>query len=106
VEKLDKEGNLTGEYIEIWTRNSRYSDTSRTTWSIPLDIKLSIFGFNRSGKAQYEVYVAVENILSFLGAGRGNTSFNSYTGEEDSGSMSAVYEIPIPIPSFGFRWSY
>jgi hypothetical protein len=108
VEKLDKEGNsyLPNEYIEIWTRNSRYSDTNRTTWSIPLDIKLSIFGFSRSGKSQYEVYVAVEGALSLLGAGKGNTSFNSYTGKEDSGSMSAVYEMPIPIPSFGFRWSY
>jgi hypothetical protein len=106
VRKLNKDGTSTGEWIEIWTRNSRYSDTNRTTWSIPLDIKLSIFGFNRSGKAQYEVYVAVEGVLALLGAGRGNTSFNSYTGEEDSGSMSAVYEMPIPIPSFGFRWSY
>jgi hypothetical protein len=106
VLKLDKDRNPTGEWIEMWTRNSRYSDTNRTTWSIPLDIKLSIFGFNPSGKAQYEVYVAVEGALALLGAGKGNTSFNSYTGEEDSGSMSAIYEIPIPIPSFGFRWSY
>jgi hypothetical protein len=106
VEKYNKDGTPTGEYIEIWTRNSRYSDTNRTTWSIPLDLKLSIFGFSRSGKSQYEVYVAVEGALSLLGAGKGNTSFNSYTGEEDTGSMSAVYEIPIPIPSFGFRWSY
>jgi hypothetical protein len=106
VQKYDQAGNPTGEWIEIWTRNSRYSDTNRTTWSIPLDIKLSIFGFNRSGKSQYEVYVAVEGVLSLLGAGKGNTTFNSYTGEDNSGSMSAVYEIPIPIPSFGFRWSY
>jgi hypothetical protein len=106
VEKLDKAGNHTGEWIEVWSRNSRYSDTNRTTWSIPLDVKLSIFGFNRTGKVQYEVYVAVEGLLALVGAGKGNTSFNSYTGEEDSGSMSAAYEIPIPIPSFGFRWSY
>ncbi|MDR2314496.1 MAG: TonB-dependent receptor plug domain-containing protein [Spirochaetaceae bacterium] len=106
VQRLNKDGSPTTEWIEIWTRDSRYSDTNRTTWSIPLDIKLSIFGFNRSGKAQYEVYVAVEGALSLLGAGRGNTSFNSYTGEDDSGSMSATYEIPIPILSFGFRWSY
>jgi hypothetical protein len=106
VQRLNKDGSPTGEYIELWTRNARYSDTNRTTWSIPLDIKLSIFGFNRSGKSQYEVYVAVEGALSLLGAGKGNTSFNAYTGEEDTGSMSAVYELPIPIPSFGFRWSY
>jgi hypothetical protein len=106
VQKFDANGNLTNDYIEMWTRNSRYSDTNRTTWSIPLDIKLSIFGFNRSGKTQYEVYVAVEGALALIGAGKGNKSFNSYTGEEDSGSLSAVYEMPIPIPSFGFRWSY
>jgi hypothetical protein len=106
VQKFNKDGTPTTEYIEMWTRDSRYSDTNRTTWSIPLDVKLSIFGFNRSGKAQYEVYVAIEGVLSLLGAGKGNTSFNSYTGEEDSGALSAVYELPIPIPSFGFRWSY
>jgi hypothetical protein len=106
VQQLNKDGTPTGEWIEVWTRNSRYSDTNRTTWSIPLDLKLSILSFNRNGKSQYELYVAVEGVLSLLGAGKGNTTFNSYTGEENSGSMSAVYEIPIPIPSFGFRWSY
>jgi hypothetical protein len=95
-----------GAYIEKWKRSSRYDDDNRTTWSIPLDIKFSIYKFNRTGKAQSEVYIAVENSLSLIYTSKGNTSFNSYTGEEDTGSMSASYELPIPMISFGYKWSY
>jgi hypothetical protein len=71
-----------------------------------MDVKFSIFGSNRNGKTMYEVYVAVENVLSLLYTAEGNTSFNQYTGRVDRGSTSASYEIPIPIPSFGFKICY
>jgi len=81
-------------------------DSNRTTPSFPLDIKFSIFGSNRNGRTRYEVYVAIENLLSLLYVAEGNTRFNPYTGEENTGSTSANYEIPMPIPSFGFKISY
>jgi hypothetical protein len=71
-----------------------------------MDIKFSIFGGNRTGKTRYELYVAVENVLALLYTAQGNTSFNSYTGQVDTGSNSATFDIPIPIPSFGFKISY
>jgi hypothetical protein len=94
------------QLIEKYRRETVRDENSRTTPSIPLDVKFSILGYNRSGKARYEVYVAVENLLALLYTSQGNTSFNSYTGKEDTGATSASYEMPIPVPSFGFKISY
>ncbi|MDR3146414.1 MAG: TonB-dependent receptor plug domain-containing protein [Treponema sp.] len=92
--------------IQKWKQFTRRDDSNRTSFSIPMDIKFSFFNYNPRGKARLEFYVAVENVFSLLHTPKGNTTFNPYTGEEDTGSMSASYDIPIPIPSFGFRWSY
>ncbi|MDR0442642.1 MAG: TonB-dependent receptor plug domain-containing protein [Treponema sp.] len=81
-------------------------ESNRTTPSLPLDIKFSIYGNNNNGKTRYELYVAVENVLALVYNAQGNTSFNKYTGQVETGSSSAAYEMPIPIPSFGFKYSY
>jgi len=91
-------------FIEKYIWPSVIDDSNRTTPSLPFDIKFSIFG--SSGRIRYEVYVAVENILALLYNAQSNTSFNQYTGQVDSGSSNASYDMPIPIPSFGFRMSY
>jgi hypothetical protein len=93
-------------FIEKFYWPSELDTSNRTTPSLPMDIKFSIFGSNKNGKSRYEVYVAVENVLALLYSAQGNTSFNQYTGEIDTGSDAASYEIPIPIPSFGFKISY
>jgi len=93
-------------FIEKYRWPSVRDENNRTTPSLPMDVKFSIFGTNPNGKTRYEVYVAIENVLSLLYSAEGNTSFNQYTGEIDTGSTSASYEIPIPIPSFGFKISY
>jgi len=95
-----------GKIIEKYYWPSAIDENNRTTSSLPMDIKFSIFGSNKSGKTRYEVYVAVENVLALLYTAQGNTSFNSYTGQVDTGSNSASYELPIPVPSFGFKLSY
>jgi len=92
--------------IEKFYWPSVVDENNRTTPSLPLDIKFSIFGGKKNGKTRYEVYVAVENVLALLYTAQGNTRFNQYTGEVDTGSDSASYEIPFPIPSFGFKISY
>jgi hypothetical protein len=99
-------GSPNNKFIEKYYWPFVYDENNRTTPSIPMDIKLSIFGKNYAGKVRYEVYVALENVLSLLYTAKGNTSFNAYTGEIDTGSDNASYEIPIPIPSFGFKISY
>ncbi|MDR3342097.1 MAG: TonB-dependent receptor plug domain-containing protein [Treponema sp.] len=93
-------------YIEKYKREAYYSDNERTTWSIPLDLKFSWFLFDLKGKGQAEIYFAIENLLSLVYKAQANTSFNSYTGEENTGSNAAAYELPIPMPSIGFKWTY
>ena len=52
------------------------------------------------------MYIAAENILSLVYDAKANTSFNTYTGVEDTGSDSASYEMPIPMVSIGIKWSF
>jgi hypothetical protein len=105
VAVLDETGTQINT-IQKWKQLVRRDNSNRTSFSLPMDIKFSIFNFKPNGKAHQEFYVAIENVLSLVHTPQGNTTFNVYTGEEDTGSMSASYDIPIPIPSFGFKWSY
>jgi len=81
-------------------------ENNRTTPSLSLDIKFSYFWKNPTGKLRYELYAAVENLLSLVYMPQGNQGFNSYTGEVNTDSSSASYGMPIPIPSFGIKLSY
>jgi len=102
----DADNPQDNKFIELFRWPSERDENNRTTPSLPLDVKVSIFGKKNNGKVLYEVYVAIENVLALLYSAQGNTSFNQYTGEVDTGSTTASYEIPIPIPSFGFKISY
>jgi hypothetical protein len=106
----DENGNIVpvqgGEVIQRYRRDSVYDENERTTWSLPLDIKISFYIFDAKGRVQTEIYAAVENLLSPVYHSKGNTTYNTYTGEENTGSTSASYEIPIPVPSFGIKWSF
>jgi hypothetical protein len=92
--------------IEKFKWESYIDENNRTTPSLPMDLKFSFFGGNKNGKTKYEIYFAIENVLGLLYTAQGNTRFNQYTGEIDDGDFSASYDIPIPIPSFGFKISY
>jgi hypothetical protein len=74
---------------EAFTIATRLGVTGPEPVSIPLDIRFSFFYHKPPGKVREEFYVAVENLLALF-----------YTVD------GAPYNIPIPIPSFGFRWSY
>jgi hypothetical protein len=97
---------LNSYIIEKFRWASFIDEKNRTTPSLIMDFKFSLFGGNKNGKTRYEFYFAIENVLGLLYTAEGNTSFNQYTGEIDTGSFSASYDIPIPIPSFGFKFSY
>jgi len=93
---------------KIYWSSSNYtfpSDASnRTPLAFPLDIKFSIFGGKKNGKTRYEIYIAVENIFALEYATDENNRFNDTT--IDKNSNFANFEMPIPIPSFGFKISY
>jgi hypothetical protein len=102
---LDEKGTPV-DIIQKYKRENFYSDTERDGFALTWDVKVSFFAYSRSGRGQMEVYIAVENILATLETRRRNTSFNQYTGKEDQGSNAASYQLPIPMPSIGFRWTY
>jgi hypothetical protein len=95
-----------GKIIIKYKRNSVYDDADRGSASLPLDIKFSWFFFYPDNKVRTEVYAAVENALSLVYRPKGNTIMNPYTGEEEEGSTTATFELPIPMVSFGFKWTY
>jgi len=99
-------GKFKTQVIKKYKRRVWYDDNSRTTWSIPLDLKLSYSFSNPRNKVQTEIYLAAENLLSLVYKSQANTSFNGYTGQENTGSDSASYEMPVPMVSIGFKWSY
>jgi hypothetical protein len=94
------------KFIEQYYWPSERDENNRTTPEFPLDIKFSFFGKSRQGKARYEAYIAVENVLGLLYTAQGNTTFNEYTGEINADRNSASIGIPFPIPSLGFKISY
>jgi hypothetical protein len=95
-----------GTIIQRYRRTTKYSDTERDGFTIPLDLKFSWYRFSKTGKVQQEIYVAIENVFAGLQTRQRNTTFNQYTGKEDNGSQTASYDLPIPMVSFGFTWSY
>jgi hypothetical protein len=93
--------------IQKFRRDVIGREKIRSPWSFPLDLKFSFFIFDRKGKVQTEIYLGAENLMSLVYNPRSNnTTFNEYTGREDEGSNSASYDLPIPMVSFGFKWSY
>jgi len=94
--------------IQKYGRDSWYDEDERSAWSLPLDIKISFFLANRKGgRANMEIYVAAENLMSLFYKPSGNTTFNEYTGKEDAGGSGAGgFNLPFPMISFGFKWRY
>ncbi|MDR1932199.1 MAG: TonB-dependent receptor plug domain-containing protein [Spirochaetales bacterium] len=88
--------------LEKWKREEVYSDKKRGAFSLPLDLKFSLYDFNKTGKVKSEVYFAVENLLSLVYKPKGDPVLDSSTGKEEEVSR----EMPIPMMSFGFKWSY
>jgi hypothetical protein len=93
-------------FVQKYEWPSERDENNRTTPALSMDIKFSYFGKNLTGKTRYELYIAVENLLSLVYLPQGNTGYNTYTGEIETGSDAASYGMPIPIPSFGFKVSY
>jgi hypothetical protein len=85
---------------------STYSDIKRNAWAVPLDIKLSYYFYNIYGKTQGEFYCAIENTLVLALPKNDNKTLNIYTGNWEEGGTNVGYELPIPMVSFGFKWSY
>ncbi|MDR1867098.1 MAG: TonB-dependent receptor plug domain-containing protein [Treponema sp.] len=103
----NKDGNGRYSLVQRYYQLDREFEQARDGFTIPVDLKFSWFNFNKAGKTQSEMYLAIENVFAFLKTRRtNNTTFNNYTGVEEPGSDVASYSLPIPMISFGFKWSY
>jgi len=109
---IDNPGSPDGGSLDVryfWP--SVTDENNRTSASLPMDVKFSLFGGAEAGRrTRWEIYVAVENVLgllsSQLGLSQGNQSFDPFTGQVSQSPGAATYQIPIPIPSFGFRMTF
>src|SRR5208283_3691948 len=97
-----------GTVVERFSRTSSYSDSLRTGWSFPVDLKLSWHGFFSGTKMGWEFYLAVQDIFAMLysAAASGNRSFDPWYGANSTASAAASYATGYPIPSIGFKLAY
>lgn len=92
--------------VEMYTRETFYSDELRTWYSLPLDFKLVFHNYYTNSRLRWEVYIGVEDVLSYLLsqiAPKDNIQTNPYTGEDTLAPNSGFSFI---VPSIGFTLTY
>jgi len=102
--QLDENGEPV--IVQKYRRDSKYDINYRTPWEFPLDIKFSFFPANRKGRASMEIYLAAENLISLFYKKPEPISFNEYTGVIETGGGFDIFDMAIPMISFGFKWRY
>jgi hypothetical protein len=114
VLELDEDGNPVipsggvPKIIQKYYRPSWYDENERGVWSLPLDIKFSFLLFDNKGRVTTEIYLAAENLATLFYKPKGGSSLNEYTGKYDttSSASGSMFDLPIPMVSFGFKWRY
>ncbi|GHV25358.1 hypothetical protein AGMMS4952_02900 [Spirochaetia bacterium] len=82
------------------------NNNERIGFSWPVDVKFSFFLFNPRGKVNTEIYLGIENLQALVYDAMWISQVNGYTGEEEPSEYKPVYDLPIPMVSFGFKWRY
>jgi hypothetical protein len=84
----------------------RGDNNKRIGFSWPVDVKFSFFRLNPRGKVNIETYLAIENLQALVYDAIWIARVNGYTGEEEPSEYKPVYDLPVPMVSFGFKWRY
>jgi hypothetical protein len=84
----------------------RSDNNKRIGFSWPVDVKFSFFRFNPKGKVTTEIYLGIENLQALVYDAIWIARANGYTGEEKPSEYKPVYDLPVPMVSFGFKWRY
>ncbi|MDR1250506.1 MAG: hypothetical protein LBK63_14555 [Treponema sp.] len=84
----------------------RGDNNQRIGFSWPVDVKFSFFRFNPRGKVNTELYLGIENLQALVYDAIWIARANGYTGEEEPSEYTPVYDLPVPMVSFGFKWRY
>jgi hypothetical protein len=94
-----------GTVVEMYNIPSVYDDEARTDISIPFDLKIAFNFYYPKSKIRAEYYIAVEDLFSFIYTPKGGVTADPYTGEENK-APEANFNLPFPLPSFGFKISF
>jgi len=123
VYEMDDDGNYVTEsypalavgddgvtVVQKYRRVVKETISERSRWSWPWDLKFSFYLFDRKGRVNTEMYFAAENLMALFNPTQPTKRLNEYTGktEEELSMMSgsAMFDLPIPLVSFGFKWRY
>ncbi|MDR3285041.1 MAG: hypothetical protein LBS97_07685 [Treponema sp.] len=79
---------------------------NRDIWSFPTDMKFSWYQSDPEGKVRTEIYLGIENLQALILDAMWISQAAGYTGDEDMSEYMAAYDLPVPLVSFGFKWSY
>ncbi len=94
-----------GTVMQRYTRSWYYSDTLRTDFSCPVDIRVAHTGtFRKHPKWNWEWYMGAEDIFMNLYSPKGSDNFNQTTGKKESSDVN--FSIGIPMISMGLKISY
>lgn len=97
-----------GMVVERFSRSSTYSDTLRSGWSFPVDLKAAWHGYFKGSKLSWQFYVAVQDLLAplYAAAAAGPAPFDPWTGDTLTGTAAAAYSLGFPIPSVGYELTF
>jgi len=95
-----------GTVIQRYSQNSWYSDTLRSQWSCPVDIRLAYKFETMGGKLKWEIYGGAQDIFVNLYQPKAGETFDAYTGEKSDVPSTASFSIGIPLINIGFKLSY
>lgn len=95
-----------GTVIQRYSQNSEYSDTLRSQWSCPVDLRVAYKFDTMGGKLKWEIYGGAQDIFVNLYQPKAGETFDAYTGEKSDVPSTASFSIGIPLINIGFKLSY
>ena len=95
-----------GTVVQRYSQNSKYSDTLRSQWSCPVDIRVAYKFDTMGGKLKWEIYGGAQDIFVNLYQPKAGETFDAYTGEKSDVPSTASFSIGIPLINIGFKLSY
>lgn len=95
-----------GTVIQRYSQNSKYSDTLRSQWSCPVDLRVAYKFDTMGGKLKWEIYGGAQDIFVNLYQPKAGETFDAYTGEKSDVPSTASFSIGIPLINIGFKLSY
>ena len=95
-----------GTVIQRYSQHSYYSDTLRSDWSCPVDVRIAYKFDTMSGRLKWEIYGGAQDIFINLYQPKAGSTFDEYTGETSDVPSTASFSIGVPLINIGFKLSF